>query len=50
MIIHIKYVKPPLTRGLAARDCGGSWAGAHFSLPSGPALCVDCVYQVTPTL
>jgi len=23
MIIHIKYVKPALTRGLTVRDCGG---------------------------
>jgi len=23
IIIHIKYVKPALTRGLTARDCGG---------------------------
>jgi len=32
-IIHIKYVKPALTRGLTVHDCGGLWAGVHFVLP-----------------
>jgi len=32
MIIHIKYVKPALTRGLTDHDCGGPWAGSHFAL------------------
>jgi len=30
MIIHIKYVKPALTKGPV---CGVPWAGAHFVLP-----------------
>jgi len=31
--MHIKYVKPVLTRGLAAHDCGGPWPGARFASP-----------------
>jgi len=35
IIIHIKYVKPVLTRGLTAHECqfGGPRAGANFTLP-----------------
>ena len=33
MIIHMKYVKPGLTREVTAHDWGDPWAGAHLALP-----------------